>query len=290
MESLSNIDHFDSFVIISGAGYKYIGESQESNIFKDKNCKPNIGATCALELAKNNYSILILSRTEEKLKRIKLSIDELYPDNELSYKAIDLLNENEVEKINNLIPENKSIHLVHCMGLSAGAYQLPDDNPYLPVEDTPINLPTLEFESVVKSLLLLVQNLLPRFSRQKDTRIIVVSSMSGIRSFPWGYSHTSAKAGLHHATRALTLELNKKNIFVSEINPGIVNTGMYDPPVVRNAVVEVAKTFGYSYSKSDFPQMEPNEVSKAVVFCLTAESHVLQINIVPKGQYTNICS
>ena len=162
--------------------------------------------------------------------------------------------------------------------------------PSPPVEIISLNIFSIEFESVVKSLLLLVQNLLPRFHRQKDTRIIVVSSMSGIRSFPWGYSHTSAKAGLHHATRALTLELNKKNIFVSEINPGIVNTGMYDPPAVRNAVVEVAKTYGYSFSNNDFPQMEPIEVSKAVTFCLTAESHVLQINIVPKGQYTNLGS
>jgi len=288
MRNLQIIDNSNHFVIISGAGYRQKLGNISGNVFKDANYKPNIGASCGFELARNGYGVLLLSRSKGKLENIKKSVDELYPDNALDFRTMDLLNEQEVRKLKHYIPAGKTVHLVHCMGLSAGSYKLPDDNPYLPIEKTPLELPELEYEAVVKSLLLLVQILLPIFKRQSDSRIVVVSSMSGIRSFPLGYSHTSAKAGLHHATRALTMELNKRNVYVTEINPGIVNTGLYDPPAVRKAVVDVGKAYGYNYKLDNFPQMNPDEIAKAVHFTISADSHVLQINIVPKGQYPNL--
>ena len=222
-------------VIVTGVGYKVAEACQDSisDVFSDKLVKPNIGASVVKELLESDLDVLMVSRTESKLKQIYNSIKNKSPHAKLKYIAVDLLDNELVKSILNCIEDTKSVHLVHCAGLSAGSYKIPDDNPYLCIEDTPLDLPIVEFESVVKSLLILVKVLMPRFSCQEETRIVVVSSMSGVRAVPLGYSHAGAKGGLHQAVRSLTLELNKKNIYVSEIMPGMVNTGLYDPILFR---------------------------------------------------------
>ena len=182
------------------------------------------------------------------------------------------------------------VYLVHSAGLSAGSYDILGDNPYLRIEDTPADLPNLEFEVTVKSLLILMKALLPRFELQEESRVVVVSSMSGIRAVPFGYSHSAAKAGLYHAIRSLTLELNKRKIYISEVAPGMVNTGMYDSSVVQKAIVEMGKYFGYNYKDGNIPQMPPKEVADAVKLCLTSEAHILSLNLVAKGQWPNLRS
>lgn len=273
----------NNIIIVSGVGFRANPKNTDKNIFENNKIKPNIGATCCFELAKAGYHVLMLSRTEEKLKYVKESIIDKVPNANISFESVDLLDKEAIQKVISKIPEHYSVNLVHCAGLSAGSYQLPDDNPYLEIERTPEELPSLEFEVVVKSLLILVKTLLPRFEKQGETKIIVNSSMSGIRSYLCGYSHTSAKAGLHHAVRSMTLELNKRNIFITEINPGIVDTGLYDSVDVQKSVGRVAESYGYNYKK--IPKMEPKEVAKAVLFALKSKAHVLTLNIIPKGQW-----
>lgn len=274
--------------IITGVGYRDVNTSiNHSNIFFSNNIKPNIGAWVSKLLFENGYDLLMVSRTESKLKDVKEYLEnQTERRNKVDYVAIDLLDDRVVidKVINNI--KGREVNLVHCVGLSSGLYNVPNDNPYLEITDTPLDLPVIEFEIVVKSLLILVKALLPILKNQKESRIVVVSSMSGIRAFPRGYSHASAKAGLHHAVRSLTLELNKSSIFVSEVLPGIVNTGLYDNPHVRDAVINIAESFGYRYD--ELPQIPPKEVAEAVKFCLTSKAHVLSINMVSKGQWPNL--
>lgn len=276
-------------VIVSGVGYRQtvIPGSGREDVFTSPHIKPNIGAWISKTLYLSGLDVLMLARTKEKLTAIKDSIQrETGNRSQLYYEAIDLLDAEATCHLRDKYRNGwDTIDLVHSVGLSSGGYNVKDDNPYLSIKDTPIDLPIMEFEVIVKSLLCLVQSFLPVFNDQKETRIIVVSSMSGIRAFPYGYSHASAKAGLHHAVRSLTLELNKSNIFVSEILPGIVNTGMYDNPVVLEAVREIGKSFGYDYKDVPLPQIPPKEVAKAVELCLLSEAHILAVEMVSKGQW-----
>ncbi|MBU0508792.1 SDR family oxidoreductase, partial [bacterium] len=197
----------------------------------------------------------------------------------------DLLDEQAVSTLVKSLPAHRQIDLVQCAGLSAGSYHVPDDNPYLPVDALPTGLPTAEFDVIVRSLLLLVQALIARWRKQPETRVVVVNSMSGIRPYPYGYAHASAKAGLHNAVRSLALELAKDNIFVSEVNPGAVDTGFYDPASVQEAVTTIGREFGYDYHNATVPQMPPSAVGDAVVLCLTSPAHVLSIDAVARGQF-----
>lgn len=277
-------------VVISGCGFRQIADTFciGENLFKSKNVKINIGAATAFALAESGWELIILSKTQEKLDAIRNSILEFFPDTIINAKALDLLSEVSVREFVNSLDRNKRYSYVHCAGISSGSYKLINDNPYLSVEETPIDLPTIEFEAVVKSLLIITQALLPLFKTQDESRIIVVSSMSSVRSVPFGYSHSSAKAGLHHASRSLALELNQSNIFVSEVMPGAVDTGMYDNEIVEKRVIEMAKYFGYNYT--EIPMMPPSSVADAVKICLESKSHILSINMVAQGQWPNLSS
>lgn len=278
-------------VIVTGVGYKLINNTVNDsvqNIFDNINVKPNIGACVVKELVSSGIDVFMISKTKTKLENIKESLTTTESNIELA--EADLLNQDSVENVLNKLSNNKQIHLIHCAGLSAGSYALPDDNPYLSIEQTPVELPLLEYGVVVKSLLILVKLLLPKFNLQNDTRVVVVSSMSGIRSVPFGYSHAAAKGGLHQAVRSLALELNKRNIYVSEVMPGMVDTGMYDPTPVQESIIKMGQYFGYEYKKNEIPQMPPSEVAKAVKMCLLSDAHILTINMVSKGQWPNLSS
>jgi NAD(P)-dependent dehydrogenase (short-subunit alcohol dehydrogenase family) len=273
-------------VIVTGVGYKDIeGIRSEDDVFSSQACKPNIGAAIALELATANYPVAIVARSAEKLDRVRMSILRRIPMADVIVASADLSRLDSTEAMASRLPSDVSVNVVHSAGLSAGGYVLPDDNPYLPIASVPVELPTLEFDAAVRSLLIVMKTLLPRLRRQARSKVVIISSMSGIRAFPLGYAHASAKAGVHHAIRSLVLELNQESIYVTEINPGIVNTGLYDSSSVLDSCVRVAKSFGYDVGPGAFPQMDPREVGRAVRLVMESEAHILTINLVPFGQY-----
>lgn len=278
----------NKLVIITGVGFRDFSKDSISKIYNSQSIKPNIGAYTALKLAKEGYPVLIISKTLEKLIRIKDSILGIVPNAIVDILHIDLLN---FKSVSNILPNKligKEISLVHCAGLSAGNYNVPNENPYLSIEETPVDLPVMEFSSVVKSLFIMLKVLIPKFNNQKESKVVVVSSMSAVRGVPFGSSHSSAKGGVHQAIKSLSLELTPRNIFISEILPGAVDTGLYDPINVQKSVIAMGKYFGYNYEIGKIPQMHPNEIANAVSLCINSQSHILEINVVPKGQWPNM--
>jgi uncharacterized protein len=275
-------------IIITGTGYRSLDElSENENIFQSNRIKVNIGAATAKYLAEKGFDIMLLSRTEDKLKKIRKDLMELFPQVEVSYYPLDILNEREVAFFFKNLSNEYIYSYVHSAGLSTANYSLKDDNPYLPIEELPIELPTLEFTTVVQSLLLMIRGFLPFFQNQNSSKVIVINSMSGIRSYPLGYSHSSAKGGLHNAVRALSLELSKRNIFFSEVMPGIVDTGLYDTEAVIRAVKKIGLEFGYDYGNEGIPKMSPYSVAEVVHTCLTNTANILSVNMVSQGQWTH---
>ena len=273
-------------VIITGVGFRESTNAPvDGSVFSTPGLKPNIGAAIALQAARVGFSVVLVARTSSKLERVRTSIIASEPTSDVITCATDLLDTQSVNEFVKNLPSDLEIDLVHSAGLGAGNYKIPDDNPYLAVDQTPIELPTIEFESVVKTLLTAIQALLPRWREQTNTRIVIVSSMSAIRAVPFGFSHSSSKAALHQAVRSLTLELNPAGIQVSEVLPGIVDTGFYDSPAVDEVVRRIGRNFGYEYQAGQLPQMEPGAVAEAVILCLTSPAHVLSVSMVAKGQF-----
>ncbi len=289
-------------VIVAGVGYKkanrffHGGKTCELINIDGVSYKINIGAATAKLLAKRGAKICMVSRNEQALSHIKEYIcreTNCNPEN-VFYRNVGLTDEKSVTEFIASLDKARPIWLVHSIGLGAQAYTINGDNPYLPFTKIPPDVVVKEFEVPVKSLLLLVKYLEPIFKQQEETRIVVITSMSGIRPYMCGYSHASAKAGIHHAVRSLCLEFSSryKSVYVTEILPGIVDTGLYDSEEVIKSVQEIGETFGFfgdkKYTVENFPLMPPSSVAEAVTLALESDAHILSINMVAHDQFPNM--
>ncbi|WP_303981291.1 3-ketoacyl-ACP reductase FabG2 [Dongia mobilis] len=69
---------------------------------------------------------------------------------------------------------------------------------------------------------------MPMVSARKGGRIVTISSVSGIAGNRGQVNYSAAKAGIIGATKALAIELAKRNITVNCVAPGVIETQMTD--------------------------------------------------------------
>lgn len=296
-------------VLVTGVGMKPLkhvfrditsGRPSHDSIWLDnQEYKVNIGAAVALECVRAGAHVCLLSRSAANLARIREWIrdntpcwifrDEVMP----IYERIESIvaDMNDPSQINPLLSayassNEKPLYWVQCVGLGAGTVQLADDNPYLRIEDVTKELLDAE-HSVLTSTVSTMQLLLPHFRKQKETRICIVSSMSAIRSVISGSAHNAAKGALSRFANAAMLELHSDRIFITDVRPGGVDTGLYDSKVVQKTVVEMCRTYGVDWSqKNGGPRLAPpSSVGKAIVMALASEAHITSLNMVSRGQF-----
>ncbi len=85
--------------------------------------------------------------------------------------------------------------------------------------DAVINTSLRGFFNVTK---LVVQKMIHR----RRGRIITISSTSGLSGMPGQVNYSAAKAGLIGATKALALEVARRNVLVNAVAPGFIETDM----------------------------------------------------------------
>lgn len=78
------------------------------------------------------------------------------------------------------------------------------------------------FYNVLKPLIM------PMVHRRKPGRIITLSSVSGVMGNRGQVNYSASKAGIIGATKALAVELAKRNITVNAVAPGVIDTAMID--------------------------------------------------------------
>ena len=77
---------------------------------------------------------------------------------------------------------------------------------------------------------------MPMVRRRKPGRIVTLSSVSGLAGNRGQTNYSAAKAGIIGATKALALELAKRQITVNCVAPGLVDTEMLPAEVVEEAI------------------------------------------------------
>lgn len=300
-------------VLVTGVGFRKVdpkklfllkrngvGQESHTSLFTNPNTdnKANIGAATALACARMGASVLMVGRSEEKLGAVKKWIEEKVDPNLLShpsrffhsvdvdYVATDLSDFRNMERLARGIPEDKKLYWVQSIGLGAGTVDLKDDNPYVRIDDITPELVKAEM-SVLATTIELMQLLLPRFRRQKETRICIVSSMSAVRSVISGSLHNAAKGALSRFANAAMLELHRENIFITDVRPGGVDTGLYDSDAVQKAVVEMARGYGVDWSKEKggIRLMPALDVGEMIAMALSSQAHITSINMVARDQW-----
>src|SRR5262245_42134787 len=96
------------------------------------------------------------------------------------------------------------------------------------LEETSLEETKAQFETNFFGVVRIVQAVLPSMRRQKEGRIINVSSLSGVSSIPFMGIYSASKFALEGYTEALRMELRPFNIHVSLTEAGFLKTPMVD--------------------------------------------------------------
>lgn len=78
--------------------------------------------------------------------------------------------------------------------------------------------------------------IMPMVRRRAPGRIVTLASVSGIMGNRGQVNYSAAKAGIIGATKALAIELAKRDITVNCVAPGLINTEMLDEAPVEEAL------------------------------------------------------
>jgi 3-oxoacyl-[acyl-carrier protein] reductase len=103
---------------------------------------------------------------------------------------------------------------------------------------------------------------MPMVQRRKPGRIVTMASVSGLVGNRGQVNYSAAKAGIIGATKALALELAKRNITVNCVAPGLIETDMIGEVPLEEALKMIpARRVG-----------RPEEVAAAVSYLLSDDA------------------
>jgi 3-oxoacyl-[acyl-carrier protein] reductase len=124
-----------------------------------------------------------------------------------------------------------------------------------------------EWDSVIHTNLDSFYNVLqpvvmPMIRRRQPGRIVTLSSLSGLAGNRGQTNYSAAKAGIIGATKALAMELAKREITVNCVAPGLIETEMVSAEVAAEALKLIPlRRMG-----------RPEEVAAAVAFLMSADA------------------
>ncbi len=213
-----------------------------------------IGKAICLRLAEQGYDLVVHYRSQAELAE-QVAEQVRARGGQARTLAFDLADRSDVrQKLLEDVESHGAYYGVVCnAGLSA-------DNAFPALTDE-------EWDSVVHTNLDGFYNVLqplamPMIRRRKPGRIVVLSSVSGIIGNRGQVNYSAAKAGLIGATKALAVELGKRNITVNCVAPGLIETDMTDDlPIDDIKKMIPARRVG-----------RPEEVAATVAFLLSEDA------------------
>ena len=195
-----------------------------------------IGKQLALDLAKKNCKLILSSRKEDQLNKIKLECQNFTSD--VAVLPLDLEDfEHLKSKAEKAIAFFGRIDvLINNGGISQRSLILDTD---ISVDQKLMNVDYLGQIALTKALL-------PHFIQNQSGTFVVVSSVMGKFGSPYRSGYCAAKHALHGFFDVLRMEHQKDNVNVTIICPGFVNTN-----VTRNAVTGDGSIYNHQDKKTE---------------------------------------
>ncbi len=230
-----------------------------------------IGRAVCVRLAQSGYQILVnyVRNAEEARKTLEL-VREAGQDGELlqfdvsdrmqTCRALEAWEKNHPDEYIEVLVNNAGIRRDNIMAL------MPEDD-WTQVVDT-----------TLKGFYNVTQPLLQAMMFHKFGRIVSLASVSGIKGMPGQTNYSAAKGGLIAATKALALEVARKNVTVNAVAPGFIKTDMVeglDEAALKKTIP--ANRFG-----------TPEEVAELVAFLVSPHAGYITGDVISinGGLYT----
>lgn len=169
-----------------------------------------IGEALARQLAKLDCRIALSARSADKLNKLATELPQTIA------LPLDITENTAVEHTSaKLIEQWGKIDLVVMM---AGTYS------EMSVETFDLNRVKEQINVNLNGSMNVLASVLPQLLRQGSGHLSIVSSVAGYRGLPNSLAYGPTKAALINLAEALHMELKPKNIGVSVVNPGFVDT------------------------------------------------------------------
>lgn len=175
-----------------------------------------IGKSTAVKFAEVGADLIISARRIEKINEFA---DELQKNFNVKVYAVklDVRNKEEVKSVVASLPEEwKEIDiLVNNAGLSRGVNKLHEED-YEGIDEM--------IDTNVKGALNIIREVVPLMVKREKGHIINLGSTAGHEAYSGGGVYCATKHAINAITKSLRLDLLGKNIKVSSVDPGMVET------------------------------------------------------------------
>lgn len=192
-----------------------------------------IGKAVAYEMAKKGYSLALASRGEEALLQIRDDIQERFSPPALAVRYLDVTNYSEVPvAIQELAGEVGGLDIVYAnAGIGLGE-----------------RIGKGEFEKAKKTIevnllgaIATIDAAAAYFLKKGEGHIVGTSSVAAFRGMPRSSAYCASKAGLAIYLESLRAELYRKNIDVTVLYPGYIDTPLNNMLPNRPFLIPVEK-------------------------------------------------
>jgi hypothetical protein len=175
-----------------------------------------IGEATAVQLAQAGYDLILVARRKERLEKLQKTLQEKF-QTEVLTAIIDVSNSEQVRTfVSEFRTQLEHLHvLVNNAGLAKGTTPFPEAD----TKDWDVMIDTN-----VKGLLYFARAVLPFFVANKQGHIVNLGSVAGRWVYPGGAVYCATKFAVRAISEGLRLDLLGKNIRVTNIEPGMVET------------------------------------------------------------------
>jgi len=229
------------------------------------------GKAIAEKFAKNNYRVIITGRREKRLNEVAELLRKNFSAEVLTLN-FDVRKSEEVKEAVASLPDSwRQIDiLVNNAGLAAGLDLF---------QDASLDDWDQMIDTNVKGLLYMTKEVLPLMMTQESGYIFNIGSTAAKYVYEKGNVYCATKFAVDALTQAMRIDLLKKNIRVTAIHPGMVETEF---SMVRFKGVE-------EKAKAVYKGLEPlrsEDIADVIFYCASTPSHVCinELVITPAAQ------
>ncbi len=216
-----------------------------------------IGEATAKLLAENNYRLILCGRNTSKLKQLKF---ELSKKTEVESLIFDVRQKDNVfQAIASLQGDFCNINvLINNAGNAHGLSSIQEGS----IEDWDAMI-----DGNVKGLLYVTKAVLPLMQAQEKKHILNIGSIAGKEVYKNGNTYCASKFAVDALNTAMRYDFLELGIKVSEISPGLVETGFSEVRFKgdKARAKEVYKGFTPLYGE---------DIAELILYVLSAPAHV----------------
>jgi len=218
-----------------------------------------IGKACAEAFAKKGANLILTARRLQLIDKLSQSLKKKFKIKILTAR-LDVRDKDEVKKIiSSLSKEWKNIDiLINNAGLARGFSDI-DEGSYEDWDEM--------MDTNVKGLLYVSREILPLMVKRKKGHVVNIGSIAGHAVYPKGNVYNASKFAVKALTKAMRLDLYEKDIRISSVDPGMVETE-FSLVRFRGDKERAKKVY------EGLNPLTPEDIADAVLYCATRPKHV----------------